>query len=52
MMNRVFIGLIIIMFLDRISTLPRILMQIMLVFGGFWKLSCDNILINTDSKIK
>ena len=41
-MIHVFIGLRKIMFLSNISTFPGILMQIMLVFGGFWKLSYGN----------
>ena len=35
LMRHVFIGLSIIMFLDKISTFLGIFMQIMLVFGGF-----------------
>ena len=37
-MNRMFIGLSIIIFLASISTLPGIMAQIMLVVSGFWKL--------------
>ena len=48
-MSHVFIGLNIIMSLAKLSTFPGILMQIMLIFGGFWKLSCGNSLSKTYS---
>ena len=48
-MSHMFIGMSIIMLLDKISTLTGILMQIMLVLGGFWKLRCGNILSKIDS---
>ena len=48
-MNRVFIGMSIIMFIDNISTLSGILKQIMLVLSGFFKLGFGNSLSNTDS---
>ena len=31
------------MFLDKTSTFTGVLMQIMLLFGDFWKLRCGNI---------
>ena len=47
-MIHVFIGLSIIMFLARISILLGILMHIMLVLGGFWRLKRGNSLSKTD----
>ena len=46
-MSHVFIGLSSIMFLAKISTFPGILIKIMLVFGGVWKLKCGNKLSKT-----
>ena len=51
LMNCVFIGIIVIIFLASISTLPGILTQIMLVIGGIGYLRCGNILSSTDSTI-
>ena len=48
-MIHVFIKLSIVMFLDKISTFPGILMKIMLALGGFWKLRCGNSLSKTYS---
>ena len=48
-MSHTFIGLSIIMFFAKISTFPGILIKIMLVFGGFWKLRYGNILSKTYS---
>ena len=44
LMSNMFIGMSIIMFLAKISTLLEIVMQIILVFGGFRKLRCGNSL--------
>ena len=46
-MIRVSIVMSIIMFLAKISNFPVILMQVMLVFGGFWKLRCADSLSKT-----
>ena len=48
-MIHMFIGMGIIMFLVKISTFMGILMQIMLVFGVFGNLRCENILGKTYS---
>ena len=39
-------------FLAKISTIPGILMQIVLVFGGFWKLRCGEILSKKILQVK
>ena len=52
LMSHVFIGLRIIIFLAKISAFPGILMQIILVLGGFWKLRCGNSLSKTYSTIQ
>ena len=51
-MNHMYIGLRMIMFRYRISTLPGILTQIMSVLGSFWELRCGNILSKIDSTSK
>ena len=49
LMSHVFIRISIITFLAKISTFPEIMMQIMLVLGGFWKLRCGDSLSKTYS---
>ena len=51
-MRHVFIGMDIIMLLAKISTFLGIIMQIMLVFGGFWKLSVVTALVRNIIKVK
>ena len=50
--NRVFIAMNTIMFLDKISTLPLILTQIMVVLDSFGDLRCGNILSGIYSTIQ
>ena len=51
-MSHVFIGMRTIMFLDKVYTFLVILMRIIFVLGGFWKLRCGKILSNTYSTSK